>query len=99
MISTMEKKLVVVDGVMQLAPKELPDWYGIPDIGFIFINEWNDPHLEYKGKRYNSVPVEESMWSFFNEWCEETCEKPTRELFVDYMQANADEVYELLENV
>ena len=57
MISTMEKKLVVVDGVMQLAPKELPDWYGIPDIGFIFINEWNDPHLEYKGKRYNSVPV------------------------------------------
>ena len=98
MISTMEKDFVEVDGAMQLVPKELPDWCGIPDIGFIFVNTWNDPYLEYKGKRYNSVPIEETMWSYFNEWCEETCEKPTQELFVDYIQANADEVYELLEN-
>lgn len=98
MISTMEKDFVKVDGTMQLVPKELPDWYGIPDIGFIYNGTWNDPHLEFKGKRYNSVSIEETMWSYFNEWCEEVCEEPTEELFVDYMQANEDEVYELLEN-
>lgn len=98
MISTMEKDLVKANGEFKLVPKELPDWYGIPNIGFIYNGSWNDPHLEYKGKRYNSVPIEETMWSYFNEWCEETCEKPTEELFVDYMQANADDVYELLEN-
>ncbi len=31
--------------------KELPDWYGIPNIGFVYHGGWADSEVEYKGKR------------------------------------------------
>lgn len=31
------------DGVYDIRPQEYPLWYGIPNIGFIYINHWADP--------------------------------------------------------
>lgn len=30
---------------------DLPRWYGIPEIGYRYYNEWADPDLVYKGAR------------------------------------------------
>lgn len=42
--------------------KELPNWYGIPDVKFIYHNNWSDPEVFYNGKRYNPVETENTMW-------------------------------------
>lgn len=78
---------------MELVPKEYPDWYGIPDIGFIWHNEWADPELEYKGNLINIHVIEDPMYDLFNE---ETG-KDTYEEFMKYVYNNKDKIYELLE--
>lgn len=74
-----------------------PNWYGIPNISFIYCGEWSDPEIEYKGKRINLTIVENTMWERFNEECEERNEKPNNNGFESYMKENCDEVYELIE--
>lgn len=97
MISTLEKSLVVKEGRLCLVPKEYPNWYGIPDIGFIYHNDWADPELEYDGEILNSHIVEDSMWSIYTEDCEETEKKPSTDEFEIYMKKHADDVYYLIE--
>lgn len=50
MISTIERDFIVNDGVGTFPMKELPNWYGISDVGFIWHGEWSDSEIEYKGK-------------------------------------------------
>lgn len=99
MISTLERDFVVKDGVARFSMKEYPDWYGIPDIGFIWHNTQTDPELEYKGKRINSTIIEDAMWSQYREECEEKSVEPDEDEFEKYMRENADDVYELIEIV
>ena len=91
MISTMEKDLKVIDGAISLSWKELPNWYGIEHIGFIYRGGWVDPEIEYNGKRLNAVIVEETMWERYTEEADKDMK------FITYMQEHADEVYELIE--
>ena len=102
MVSTMEKDFNLVNGKYVFGFKIYPDWYGIPNIGFVYHNDWSDPEIEYKGKRINSTIVEDTMWERFREECEEqgknVCE------YIDYfdnhyMKEHSDEVYELIELV
>ena len=80
--------------------KELPDWYGIPDIGYVWKGTQSDPDIEYKGKRINSTIIEDTMW---NRWTHDDDDNYLPEKakddvgFAKYMQANADEVKELIE--
>lgn len=74
---------------------ELPEYCGIPDIGFIWHNEWSDPELEYKGKRFNVGVVTDIMWTRFEE---EVCEDYDEDRFAKYIRENADEVYEILDS-
>ena len=72
--------------------KKYPLWYGIPGIKFIFVNEWADPLIEYKGRRCSCFIIEDTMLERFHE---DDLSDP--EEFGRYMQENADEVYELCE--
>lgn len=96
MISTLEKSLAVKDGRLCLVPKEYPDWYGIPDIGFIYYNDWVDPYIEYDGECLNSHIVEDSMWEMYNEDCNEDGIEPNIDDFADYMRNHAYDVYYLI---
>lgn len=100
MISTIERDFKVENGVASFPMKEYPDWYGIPNIGFIWHGEWSDPEIEYKGKRINSTIVEDTMWY---EYTHDEFDRyiPEREFdqdgFSEYMLKNKDKVYELIE--
>lgn len=102
MISTIERDFIVKDGVASFPMKEYPDWYGIPDVGFIWHSEWSDPEIEYKGKRINSTIVENTMW---DRWTHDDYGNYISERendldgFSKYMKENADDVYELIELV
>lgn len=101
MISTIERDFKVENGIASFPMKEYPDWYGIPDIGFIYHGDYSDPEIEYKGKRINSTIVENTMWY---DYTHDEFDRyiPEREFdqegFSDYMLANKEEVYELIEN-
>ena len=102
MQSTIENDLEVKEGVWNVVPKKLPDWYGIPNVGFIWRGCWSDPEIEYKGKRINSTIVEDTMWERFREECED--QGKNADDCIDYfdnnyMREHADEVYELIELV
>ena len=100
MISTMERDFKIENGIASFPMKELPNWYGIEDVGFIWHGQWSDPEIEYKGKRINATVVENTMWERFNEYCEE--QGKVADKYIDYfenfyMRENAEEVYELIE--
>lgn len=97
MKSTLEKSLVVKEGRLCLVPKEYPNWYGIPDIGFIYHGDWADPEIEYDGETLNSCIVEDSMWSMYTEDCEEMGKESNIDEFTTYMKEHADDVYYLIE--
>lgn len=42
MISTLERDNSI-EGILFRKMKELPDWYGLTGVGFIWHGEWNDP--------------------------------------------------------
>lgn len=77
------------------------NWYGIEGIEFIFLNEWADPLIEYKGKRCSCFIVEDTMWERFNEEYGASLKavpEPIRmNMFGNYMRENEDEVKELCE--
>lgn len=97
MLSTIERDLYKVNGMMAIGWKELPNYCGIPDIGYIWHNEWADPELEYKGKRVNAANVEMSMWEDYNIECEFLGTEPTDDGFAEYIRQNKEDVYELIE--
>lgn len=84
--------------VMHIKPKELPNWYGIEDIGFVWHGEWADPEIEYKGKRFSCYIIEDTMWYDYTHDDEDN-EIPTEmcpeDEFGEWMRQNADVVRNL----
>ena len=97
MISTMERGFKVENGVAIFPMKELPNWYGIENIGFIWNGEWSDPEIEYKGKRINATIVENTMWERYRDDCEMFGTNADIDRFGLYMLKNQEEVCELIE--
>lgn len=100
MISTIERDFILKDGVVTFPMKELPDWYGITDIGFIWHGEWSDPEIEYEGKRINANIIEDTMWErwiYDDDGILIDGRKNDVEGFEKFMLDNKDEVYELIE--
>lgn len=99
MISTLERDNSI-EGILFGKMKELPDWYGISDIGYIWHGEWSDPEIEYKGKRINATIVEDTMWE---RWIRDDDgrlidgRESDDDGFKKFMSDNKDEVYELIE--
>lgn len=90
MTSTIERDFIVKDGVATFPMKELPDWYGLTGVGFIWHGKWSDPEIEYKGKRINANIIKDSM---LDRWF---CDNDGK-LFAQFMLDNKDEVYKLIE--
>ena len=97
MISTMERDFKVINGVASFPMKELPNWYGIENIGFIWHGSWSDPEIEYKGKRINATIVENTMWERYRDDCEDLGINADTFHFDTYMGEHAEDVYELIE--
>ena len=95
MKSKLATTLISIKGQMILKPKEYPDWYGIPDIGFIWKGTQSDPYLEYNRKQFNSHIVEDTMWERYHMDCKENGIMPSEDDFTGYMLSHKDEVYEL----
>lgn len=95
----MEREFKSIDGKLSYSMKELPNWYGIQDIGFIWHGEWSDPEIEYKGRRINCYIVEDTMWERFRDDYEGNGKNADDyiEEFAEYMNKYADDVYELIE--
>ena len=94
MISTLERDNSI-EGILFRKMKELPDWYGLTSVGFVWHGEWNDPEIEYKGKRINATIVEDTMWE---RWIHDDDGRLIDEGgFKKFMLDNKDEVYELIE--
>lgn len=92
MKSTIESTFVFDEnGTAKLVPKELPNWYDITNIGFVWHGEWADPEIEYKGKRCSCYIVEDTMWGQFRDDYPDANEND----FDQYMKDNEDEVIEL----
>ena len=70
----------------------MANWYGIPEIKFIWHNEWADPEIEYRGRRCSCYIVEDTMWERYRE---DDLSDPDE--FERYMRENAEEVRELCE--
>ena len=99
MISTLERENSI-KGMLFGKMKELPNWYGFTDIGFVWHNEWSDPEIEYKGKRINANIIKDSMWErwiYNNDGNLIDGRENDVEGFEKFMLDNKDEVYELIE--
>ena len=40
----------------------LPNWYGIPDIGFEWRGSQSDPMLHYKEHVFNAHDMQDGLW-------------------------------------
>lgn len=96
MISTILNELVIENGVTCIMRKELPNWYGIQDVGFIWLGEGSDSKVEYNGKTASAIEVGESLWEDFYE---EFGRSPTDEEFDEYMIEHQDRVKFLIEEI
>lgn len=97
MKSIIDTELTVIKGTITFKAKDYLDWYGIPNIGFIWKGTQADPYIEYKDKQFNSHIVEDTMWERYCEDCEELGIEANEDKFADYMLHYKDYVYELCE--
>lgn len=81
--------------ISKIDGRELPAWYGVKDIGFVWHGAYSDPELEYQGVRVNLHDVEDTMWSYFQD---ETGSEDEDE-FAKYVLENVQDVYDILNNV
>lgn len=45
----------------------LPNWYGIPEIGFEWRGSQNDPMLHYNGHVFNAHDMQDGLWENYQE--------------------------------
>ena len=72
-------------------------WYGVPNCYFIWFNSQQDPYVEYDGKIYDTVDVENSLWEYYKEICDEDGVEATTDGFEDWVDEDLilNELYNL----
>lgn len=50
-----------------MSHNELPNWYGIPGIGFEWRGSQSDPLLHYKGRTFYDSDIEDALWENYVE--------------------------------
>lgn len=53
---------------------ELPNWYGIPGIGFEWRGSQSDPILHCKGRKFNGNDVQDGLWESYQETLDNSAE-------------------------
>ena len=72
-------------------------FYGIDDVEFTVPNDMDDPTIYYNGKYYNYYDIEDSLWSYYKEECEENNTVADEEDFENWVAGNSYLVYDLLD--
>ena len=65
---------------------DLPRWYGIPEVGYRYYNEWADPDLVYKGHEFNYYDIEGALWDMY---LEDGGDEDDDDAFAAYVRENA----------
>lgn len=73
-------------------------FYGLPDVEYTVPNDTDDPTIYFNGKYYNYYDIEDTLWDFYKEDCEENGVAPDESDFEHFVEDNVDLVYEVLEN-
>lgn len=72
-------------------------FYGLPDVEFTVPNDTDDPTIYFDGKYYNYYDIEDALWDYYKEDCEENGVIPDETDFEHFVKDNSDLVYELLD--
>lgn len=75
------------------------NFHGIPDMKFVWHNTQSDPGVIYDGKYFNATEIDDSLYSMFREYCDETGVIDDYDGFEQWVSENHDEVYELVSNM
>lgn len=86
----------ISDSVDKVSDSDLPTWRGVEGSKFRWHGEWADHEVEYRGKLFNEVELEESLWLIYKDDCFSEGIEPTEEGFEDF--ATAEEAKYVLED-
>lgn len=71
-------------------------YHGIPGTVFISHGGWADPEIWYDGEELNANVVEDTLWSMYEEECEEDGREPSEEEYdnlpTEWFQERLDDI-------
>lgn len=73
-------------------------FYGFDDVEFTVPNDTDDPTIFYNGKYYNYYDIEDTLWSFYKEDCEDDGVVPDEDDFENWVAAHPEYVYDVLDS-
>ena len=80
--------------------KGAKEWfYGIYGIQFIWRGAWSDPELIWHGQRFNYYDLEDALWSYYHEECEDSHCTPCEDDFPKWVKVNAALARDILQNM
>ena len=81
-------------------PKPNRLYCNVPDVYFIYHNEWADPEVMYEDKLFNlPMDVETPLWSYYCDDCKAKGIKEDEDDFAKWVGNNPDDVYEILNSL
>lgn len=72
-------------------------FYGLEDVEFTVPNDTDDPTIFYNGNYYNYYDIEDTLWSYYREECEENGTTPDEDAFESWVADNSYLVYDTLD--
>lgn len=80
--------------------KYVQSWfYGIYGIEIIWHGAWSDPELIWHNKSFNYFDVENTLYSYYKEDCNENGETVNDDIFPAWVKKNAYLAREILQNL
>ena len=74
-------------------------FYGIRGIRFIWHGAWSDPELIWHRQSFNYYDLEDTLWSYYRDECDEKEKQVSEDDFVCWIQENAPLAREILQNI
>lgn len=74
-------------------------FYGLNDVEFTVPNDTDDPTIYYNGKYYNYYAVEDTLWDYYKDECNENGVIPDEADFENWVSTNSYYVYDILDEL
>ena len=85
--------------LFNIADAETPTWRGVEGSKFRWHGALGDPEVEYRGKLFNEVELEDFLWEIYEDDCKSKGIEPTEEGYNNFATAEeAESVLELYYN-
>ena len=72
-------------------------FYGLDDVEFTVPNDTDDPTIFYNDNYYNYYDIEDTLWSYYKEECEDNGTTPDEDEFERWVADNSYLVYDTLD--